>query len=496
MFTRRRLLVVGLLLLAGTYLLAGGLGLPTLNPTDGNTPTDEQMIQPVENGSHLWPYTSRGKTTFERTLAVNLVIVGDDERVKRTLTEQTKLDWQITEPNNETDVNATDANVTATNQTDTNETATNQTVLNATDEETTGALTETNTTPGNDSPAGVTVDAPTPDNETNATNATDAQPVTIKGGGLGWQDTHGATRYSYIDARPVGGDAGWVKEAYQIHAGEYFGSRYHIRAYTTDGSEWTAIQIHREYFDWFRLRHTVVDIQSSRTVLESDFLNKPFVQSVSREYYGVNRGWNDGWISEITLVPGLAALLVLGVFTRQTRRSLQGELRRFAGWNRRNVRGYVLAGALVALYLGVRSAGVIFESTLPSVDPKVVFPILYPVIAIGLPTITFVLSQPFGATSRFARLQQVARRIGSPLEPLPAFAFSFVGLTMAFVLDFGGLGISSIPVQLVLHRVGLACGLGLIAAGSSHIDERGAGLLVLGSLGWITGLVMPLAGYV
>jgi hypothetical protein len=79
---------------------------------------------------------------------------------------------------------------------------------------------------------------------------------------------------------------------------------------------------------------------------------------------------------------------------------------------------------------------------------------------------------------------------------LPAFGFAFVGLTAAFVFDFGGLGISSLPVQLILHRVGLACGLGLIAAGSSHIDERGAGLLFLGSLGWVTGLLMPLVGYV
>ncbi|MEF8786946.1 MAG: hypothetical protein V5A45_13505 [Haloarculaceae archaeon] len=466
MFTRRRLLVVGLLLLAGTYLLAGGLGLPTANPADGNTPSQDQLIQPVENGSYLWPYTSRAKTTRERTLATNIIIVGDDDRVKRTLTQQTALDWQITEPENESTANSTNASVA------------NETLENA------------------------SVDAPTPENTTNATNvsnatnATNPQPVTIQGGGLGWQDTHGAKRYSYIDARPAGGDAGWFREAYQIHAGDYFGSRYHIRAYTTQETEWTAVQIHREYFDWFRLRHTVVGIQPSRNALESDFLDKPFVQSVSREYYGVNRGWNDGWVTEITLLPGMAALLVFGLFTRTTRYSLQQEMRRLVGWAWTNVRGFVLAGALVALYLSVRTAGIIFESTLPGVDPKVVFPILYPALAVGLPTITFVLSQPFGATSRFARLQQVARRLGSPLDPMPAFAFAFVGLTAAFVLDFGGLGISSIPVQLVLHRVGLACGLGLIAAGSSHIDERGAGLLVLGSIGWVTGLLMPLVGYV
>lgn len=462
MFTRRRLLVAGLLLLAGTYLLAGGLGLPTANPTDGNTPDQTELIQPVENGSYLWPYTSRGKTTRERTLATNIIIVGDDDRVKRTLTQETALDWQVTAPVNESDTNGTDGSVT------------NESLENA------------------------SVEAPTPVNGTNATNGTNASnsPVTIQGGGLGWQDTHGAKRYSYIDARPEGGDAGWVTEAYQIHAGDYFGSRYHIRAYTTRETEWTAVQIHREYFDWFRLRHTVVGIQPSRNALESDFLDKPFVQSVSREYYGVNRGWNDGWVTKITLLPGLAALLLIGVFTRETRHSLQQEGKRLISWTWSNVRGFVLAGALVVLYLSVRTAGVVFESTLPGVDPKVVFPILYPIIAVGLPTLTFVLSQPSGPSSRFTRLQRVARRLGSPLDALPAFGFAFVGLTAAFVLDFGGLGISSIPVQLVLHRVGLACGLGLIAAGSSHIDERGAGLLVLGILGWVTGLVMPLVGYV
>jgi hypothetical protein len=64
------------------------------------------------------------------------------------------------------------------------------------------------------------------------------------------------------------------------------------------------------------------------------------------------------------------------------------------------------------------------------------------------------------------------------------------------VLDFGGLGVEAIPVQLVLHRVGLTVALGLLAAGATRIDERGAGLLVVGGVGWILGLVMPLVGYV
>ena len=458
MFTRRRLLLVGVVVLAGTYLVAGGLGLPALEPTDGNTPSEGKMVQPVENGSYLWPYTSRGKTTKQRTLATNIVIVGDDNRVKRLLTQQSKLKWEITRP--------------------TNETTGNETVLNESD----------------------VVDAPTPiaPNGTNTTaeNDTDARPVTLKGGGFGWEDTHGATRYSYIDARSVGGGSGWVDEAYQIHAGEYFGSRYHIRAYTTPAANYTAIQVHKEYFDWFRLRHTVTGIQHSRNVLESKFLEKPYVQEVSREYHSINRGWNDGWLSEIHLVPGVAVLFVMSLLTRQTHRSMQRELKRFLGWTRDHVRGFVLVGTLVALVLGVRSGGIVFEKTFPAVDPRLVFPVFYAVLAVGLPLAAFVLTQPFGATERFRRLQRIAKHLGSRIDPLPAFGFAFVGLTMAFVLDFGGIGVSKIPVQLVLHRVGLACALGLIAAGSARIDEEGAGLLALGVLGWIVGLAMPLVGYI
>jgi hypothetical protein len=464
MLTRRRLLVLGAFILVGSYLAAGGLGVPTLNPAEENTPSDDDLVEPVENESKLWPYTSRGKTTKQRTLATNVIIIGDDQRVKRQLTQQSKLEWKLAPQGNET--------------------------ANGTTDETANAST-------NESEF---VDAPTPVdvNGTNATvdNETDTQPVTVKRRGLGWSDTHGATRYTYIDARPAGGQAGWVKEAYQIHAGEYFGSRSHIRAYTTPATDWTAIQIHREYFDWFRLRHTVTGIQPSRNSLESNFLEKPFVQEVRREYHGVNRGWNDGWLSEIELVPGAALLLVMSLLTRETHRSIQEEGKRFVGWLRDHVRGFVLAGGLVGLVLGVRSAGIFFENTYPTLDPKLMFVALYPVLALGLPMFALIFAQPFGATDRFERSQYIAKRLGRPLDALPAFGFAFLGLTLAFVLDFGGIGVSRIPVQLVLHRVGLACALGLIAAGSTHIDERGAGLLAIGILGWLIGLAMPLAGYI
>lgn len=77
--------------------------------------------------------------------------------------------------------------------------------------------------------------------------------------GVDWDDAAGSTRYTYIDATPHGGEAEWIDESYQLHDGTYLGSRAHIRAYANEDDNWTAIQAHEEYFDWFRLRHTVTD---------------------------------------------------------------------------------------------------------------------------------------------------------------------------------------------------------------------------------------------
>lgn len=445
MLSRRRLIVVGLLALTGTYLVAGGLGLPTQTAGDGPALNRSKLVQPVENGSYLWPYTSRKRSPSGRTLATNLVVYGEGDRVRQILMERSALDWQLS---------TTEANETGANE---------------------STVTTTNGTAGGQA---------------------QIQPIEFDRSVIRWNDAHGSTRYSYIDARPNGGQARWVDETFQVHAGTYFGSRQHIRAYTLPAADWTALQVHREYWDWFRLRHTVTDIRDSRTRLEKDFIGQPYVRTVGREYYGINRGWNDGWLSEIELVPGLAGLLVGGLLTRETRQSLVDEGRRLVRWSGRHVRGFVLAAALATLYLGVRSVAVVLELALPAVDPRVFLAVLYPALALGLPVVAFSLAQPFGATSRFARIQRVSRWLGPRLAPLAAFGFVVAGLGGAFVLDFGGLGVRAIPVQLALHRVGLTVALGLVAAGATRIDERGAGLLAVGGAGWLLGLLMPLLGYV
>ncbi|QSW98217.1 hypothetical protein [Haloterrigena alkaliphila] len=439
---RKLLLILGLLVLVGSYLVAAGVVDPTDEPAESETIDSERLVQPEANGSYIWPYTSRARSIDGRTLAINFVVHGSDERVRRALVDEAELEWQPAET--ETDGEAA------------------------------------------------------PENETNETNETNRTGFENRTRSNDWDDAHGSIRYTYVDTGPHGGDGRWIKESYQLHRGTYMGSRIHIRAYTTDHDDWTAIQAHREYWDWFRLRHTVTDIQDSRNTLEAEFLDEPYVDEVRREYHGTHKGWNDGWLSVVELVPAIAIVLVGGVaslLSTDTSRELWRSARRLIRWAYRNVRGFVLATALAGLVLGVRSAALAAEAAITSITPQAFVVVLYPLLVIGLPVTTILLTRPLEGASRFVRVRRVASWLGAPLEPQPAFAFTAVGVGTGFILDFVGLGVTALPVELLLHRVGLVVALGIVAAGSARNDAEGAGLLALGLVGWCIGLAMPLLGY-
>ncbi|ARS90498.1 hypothetical protein [Natrarchaeobaculum aegyptiacum] len=427
---RRHLLVLGLLVLAASYLVAGGFVDPLPDPGEPETLDREQLIQPADNGSYLWPYTSRDRSTDEQTLAINLVVHGSDERVQRLLVGQEDLEWEELDPDEE--------------------------------------------------------------DEPEVYEDADDQ--------IQWDDAHGSTRYTYVDAAEHGGERIWIDESYQLHAGTYLGSRHHIRAYTTEHDDWTAIQVHQEYFDWFRLRHSVTDIQRSQNTLEGEFLEEPYVEEVRREYHGTHEGWNDGWLSviELALVAPIVVGGVLGLLGVLSTDALCGVLRgsrRALTWAYLNVRGFVLAVALAGLVVGVRAGGLAVEAAVPWISPQAFVTVFYPILVVGLPVTAIVLTQPLERASRFLRLQRVASWLGKPLAPQSAFAFSLVGLGAGFVLDFLGIGITTLPIELLLHRLGLMVALGLLAAGSARSDAEGAAIFGIGLLGWVVGLAMPLFGY-
>ncbi|MEF8820704.1 MAG: hypothetical protein V5A52_00355 [Halovenus sp.] len=311
----------------------------------------------------------------------------------------------------------------------------------------------------------------------------EAYRIELEGNSIDWDSTHGSTRYVYVNAS--GGQ--WLTESYQLHDGEYLGSREHIRAYNDPGGEWTAIQAHQEYFDLFRLRHTVTGIEGPAENLEREFLDQPFVDSVTREYHGIPGGWNDGWLSVVDLaaiVPVhelLVALTAGSIVSGTSRRAVTDLVHNLVSWSYENRQGYILFGSLIGLQLAVRSAGIGLERMFPSISPQLFAGGLYPILAVG-PVLLVVF---------FAR----------NLNPLPAFGFAAVGIGAGFTLDMLGLGLEVVPVRLVLHRVGLLLSIGLLALGiarratdepSETIDAERVSLATVGAVVWFVGLALPL----
>ncbi|WP_418283822.1 hypothetical protein [Halorubrum sp. DTA46] len=282
-----------------------------------------------------------------------------------------------------------------------------------------------------------------------------------------WEDAHGSTRYTYFEG-PDGGE--WVTESFELHDGEYLGSRDHIRAYESPDGAYTAVQIHEEYYDWFRLRHTVPDINDPAVRLEDDFIESNGGESVSREYRGIEEGLSDGWITVIELA--LLVSVTGALLGRQTKTAAREFARRARGEAARHADAALLGAALAAVFIGVRVAGIAIEVAYPSLPPKTIAAPLYLVIAVGLPAL--IVSQ------------------ADRSDPAAAFLGVGVGLGAGFVLDFAALGVA-VPPGLIVHRVALLAALGIVAVGRAA-DDRPA--LAVGLLAWVIGLALPLAGVI
>lgn len=399
--------IAAALLLIAALSGAIALDMKPLGASGAEDPAEPRLIEPADNGTLLWPYTARATRHEARTLAINVVVRGDPDRIRTAMVDRSALNWTETSPEEE------------------------------------GAEAETYAA------------------EFQAGNGTD-EPAEF----VFWDPARGSTRYVYV----VEEDGGrWLIESYQLHDGAYFGSRTHVRAYEDPQGEWTAMQAHDEYWDWFRLRHTITGVASAQRTVEQDFMEAPFVDNVVRYPYHHGAPGGGNWVTVVHLsllaVPGLVGLGVgRGRATAER-------------WLDRYGRELALGITLFVLYLGVRSLGIGLERTVPGANPHHIAAPVYLVLVFGIPAVASAI--PRGADSGWA------------------FASAVGWLGSAFVVDAVAMGVSVLPLGFVLHRTAVLLAVGLIAYGSAFESDRKQPLpLVVGILGWLLVLVTPALGYV
>ncbi|MFC3957720.1 hypothetical protein [Halovivax cerinus] len=83
---------VALLFAVLLVTVGGSIASSDLDEPDRGEP--EITTETLEDGSELWPYTSRGETTSQRTLALNVIVYGDADVTERYLRERSIGDWE------------------------------------------------------------------------------------------------------------------------------------------------------------------------------------------------------------------------------------------------------------------------------------------------------------------------------------------------------------------------------------------------------------------
>lgn len=278
----------------------------------------------------------------------------------------------------------------------------------------------------------------------------------------------------------AGGDGGgWLAEGFQIHEGDYLGSRHHVRAYTPSVGdvEWTAMQAHHEYWDWFTARHVVTGIDRSQSRLESEFAAASTHPEISRIPANdpANRGF-DQWITVVDfrdagrLATAVVPLALFGVVSRRMVDLAGTAGERDPGTVARSI---LVPVGIVAIYVGVRLAGIGFERFL-DVPPKSIAFLLSPFVFAGLPIVAFLLARP--------------------LDRSRAFSSASLGFLIAIMVDYTFLGVSQIAVNTIIHFGALAAALGLIAIGTTRSRQGPptSAYARLGVLLWVTALLLPL----
>ncbi|MDS0280944.1 hypothetical protein [Haloarcula onubensis] len=276
----------------------------------------------------------------------------------------------------------------------------------------------------------------------------------------GWRHAHGSIRYTYVENDS--GEGAWLEQRYQLHVGTYLGSRHHVRAFApAEESSWTALQAHSEYWDWFRLRHTVTDVRGTADMLESEFQNSD-VRAVERRHQRNARGLDRGIVVVSALAP-----LVVGITSRRAWDSIDEALSKPTTRDQ----ALVVFGLAAGIPLGVRAVGIGLEDAVPLVTPKLFVVVLYPCLAVGLPV----------AVAWYAA--DLPRWLAAPAAA--------AGLALGFTLEFAMLGLVP-PDRILQHRLLVTAALGALAAGGG---DRRSLFTVAGVAVWVWGLFAPLFGF-
>lgn len=512
----RRSVVVGTVMLLLACVLVGGPSLLFSPPTneithDNESNPEAEIVRPTGGESGFWPYLN-SQQTFDKRSPINVVVTADTEEVIPLLIESDNSSWEETDEEQEeaapgdainggNDSNGNVSNeaqqsnstriqwkhiINGENSSNANNTNANNSNGNESDElriNSTEIHLKQTTTEENDSDA-----------ENDSTDNGSDDEIRVGSTNVQWRQTTGANRYAYVD--PGDGDGKWVEETAQIHDGTYYGHRYHIRMYESPNpnESWVAMQTHSEHFDWFTLRHRVAGSQKAQTHLETDLRNLPQVderEDVRRVYLGNgNSSDGDGWATFVDLVGVVLAGLVIGlsmptgalrrVDERVDDHLTEADRRRINAIRERvTIRHLLLAGTIVALVVGVRIGGITLEST-DRLSMHAIATVLYPFIAVGLPLGTYLI-----ASGLDRRLDTAVVAGGS--------------LSVAIWLDYGLLGVNSLPIDVIAQRMLVVVALGLIAGGATRNATRNSrwnDTLLVGVVLWVLMLASTLLGYV
>ena len=353
------------LALLGIAALLLTTGLPGQSPTVDSAPEPAGTYE-LEDGTVMWPYTSKTLDVAGRTLPINVVVTASPAETQ-TLLAGGSADWEPNEP------------------------------------------------------------------------AAHAETYAVGR----WGAAAGADRFTAVfqaDDSPV-----WLSEDSQLADGHYLGSREHVRVYGLENGRWSALQVHGEHWDWFRLRHTVDDLVMARNGVIDDLERGAAVTVEER----------DSPPRRVVIVAG--ALLVL------------------AG-RRRASRTATVAHWPAALYLAVRATGIAVEAAAPWAPPKAIVAVLYPFVVLGIPI------------AAYASMQRTTTGTG----PRTAFVLAGGTFALALVLDGLAMGATAPTVRMLVYRSVAILAVGLLAAaGTENGPRSGIGLGV-----WAVAIVLPLGGLV